>query len=72
LGGLVVDEGHRGRRIGRLLMETAEAWASARGCEALYVRSNVVRERAHRFYKEMGYDLIKQSCVFLKELGGSA
>lgn len=68
LGGLVVDEGYRGRGTGRLLMETAEDWASGRGCEALYVRSNVVRERAHRFYEGIGYGLIKRSCLFLKDL----
>jgi GNAT superfamily N-acetyltransferase len=70
LGGLVVDEGHRGRGVGGLLMEHAEGWARAQGCEALYVRSNVVREDAHRFYEGIGYELIKTSQVFLKELGG--
>ena len=70
LGGLVIDEGHRGRGVGGLLMEQAEDWARARGCEALYVRSNVVREDAHRFYEGIGYELIKTSQVFLKELGG--
>ena len=71
LGGLVVDEGHRSRGVGRLLMERAEAWALARGCEMVYVRSNAVREDAHRFYEGIGYDQIKTSRVFLKELGGA-
>jgi GNAT superfamily N-acetyltransferase len=71
LGGLVVDGGHRGRGVGRLLMEQAEDWARARGCETLYVRSNVVREGAHQFYVGIGYDQIKTSRVFLKALGGT-
>jgi GNAT superfamily N-acetyltransferase len=71
LGGLVVAEGHRGRGVGGLLMEQAEDWARARGCGALYVRSNVVREGAHRFYEGIGYDQIKTSRVFFKELGGT-
>ena len=70
LGGVVVDDGHRGRGVGCLLMERAEAWARARGCETVYVRSNAVREGAHRFYEGIGYDRIKTSRVFLKELGG--
>ena len=69
IGGLVVDEGYRGRGVGGLLMELAEDWARAWGCETLYVRSNVVREDAHRFYEGAGYHLIKTSRVFLKELG---
>ncbi|MEJ2735572.1 MAG: GNAT family N-acetyltransferase [Anaerolineae bacterium] len=71
LGGLVVDEGHRGLGVGARLMERAEDWARARGCETLYVRSNVVREDAHRFYEVIGYNQIKTSRVFLKELGGT-
>lgn len=69
LGGLVVDAGHRGRGVGQLLMAEAEGWAQSKGCEAVYVRSNVVRKDAHRFYEGMGYEQIKTSCVFLKKLG---
>lgn len=69
LGGLVVDEVYRGHGVGGRLMEQAEEWARAQGCEALYVRSNVVREGAHRFYEGIGYDQIKTSRVFLKEFG---
>ena len=70
LGGLVVLEEQRGRGLGRLLVERAEVWARDRGCEALYVRSNVAREQAHRFYEGIGYEQIKTSRVFLKRVGG--
>jgi len=68
VGGLVVDENHRGRGIGRILMQHAEQWARGQGCEAVCVRSNVVRERAHIFYQGIGYDNIKSQRTFLKVL----
>ena len=70
LGGLVVDAGHRGHGVGQLLMAEAEGWAWIRGCKALYVRSNIVREDAHRFYEGIGYERLKMSRVFLKKIGG--
>ena len=70
LGGLVVDAGHRGCGVGELLMAEAEAWAWTKGCGAVYVRSNVVREDAHRFYEGIGYERLKTSRVFLKNVGG--
>jgi ribosomal protein S18 acetylase RimI-like enzyme len=68
LGGLVVAEGQRGQRVGQLLMEEVERWARARGCKAVYVRSNVIRERAHRFYERIGYKVIKTQRAFWKGL----
>jgi ribosomal protein S18 acetylase RimI-like enzyme len=68
LGGLVVAEGRRGQRVGQLLMEEVERWAHARGCKAVYVRSNVIRERAHRFYERIGYEVIKTQRAFRKSL----
>jgi catechol 2,3-dioxygenase-like lactoylglutathione lyase family enzyme len=41
------------------------------GCEMMRVRSNVIRERAHRFYTErLGYEVVKQQMVFGKTLEG--
>jgi GNAT superfamily N-acetyltransferase len=68
IGGLVVDEEHHRRGIGQLLMEQAERWASEKGCQAVYLRSNVIREGAHAFYERIGYTNIKQSKVFRKIL----
>jgi GNAT superfamily N-acetyltransferase len=68
LGGLVVDERIRSHGVGRRLMEEAEAWARAHGCEAVNVRSNVIRERAHHFYEEIGYRRIKTQLTLRKDL----
>lgn len=66
--GLVVGELHRGARIGEALVRAAEAWARDRGQTRLRVRSNVIRERAHRFYLRLGYQRAKTQAVFVREL----
>jgi GNAT superfamily N-acetyltransferase len=65
---LVVDEAARGRRIGEALMAEVERWARERGCAAMRVRSNVLRERAQRFYVRLGYEAVKTQRVFAKPL----
>ena len=72
IAGLVVDEEHRGRGIGPALLRAAEDWARERGCTVLRVRSNVVRERAHGFYRREGFGEIKTQRVFEKKLGPPA
>lgn len=66
--GLVVEDEYRSHRIGEVLVHAAEAWARRRGCAALYLRTNTVRERAHRFYNRLGYDVLKSQHVFQKSL----
>ncbi len=68
LGGLVVDEDHRSQGIGKLLVEKAEAWARAQGCCEMRARSNIIRQRAHRFYQSNGYENIKTQHTFRKFL----
>ncbi len=64
IGGLVVDENWRSIGIGLRLLQQAEQWAQQQGCWAVHVRSNVTRERAHRFYERIGYQTIKTQRVF--------
>ncbi|MGD8328256.1 MAG: GNAT family N-acetyltransferase [Acidobacteriota bacterium] len=68
IGGLVVSEGVRGQGIGRCLVAAAERWARNRGLGAIRVRSNVVREEAHAFYRRLGYENLKEQAVFRKSL----
>ncbi|HKW87457.1 MAG TPA: GNAT family N-acetyltransferase [Candidatus Acidoferrales bacterium] len=68
IAGLVVDESCRSQGIGRLLMARVEEWARAKGCAAVSLRSNVIRERAHKFYEQLGYQLIKTQKSFRKTL----
>lgn len=65
---LIVDQNARGARVGELLVAEVERWAGSRGCAVMRVRSNVVRERAHRFYERLGYAIFKTQRVFSKTL----
>jgi GNAT superfamily N-acetyltransferase len=69
IAGLVVGEELRGRGIGRVLVEEAARWALENGCDALRVRTNVVRERARRFYEREGFAPVKTQSVLEKRLG---
>lgn len=66
--GLVVEDEYRGNGIGRLLVDAAETWAHRRGCTSMRLVSNVVRERAHVFYKRLGYEVLKTQHALKKPL----
>ena len=68
VNGLVVAEGQRSAGAGAKLLEAAEKWARKRGCRGMNVRSNVIRERAHKFYERRGYEHYKTQKAFRKGL----
>ncbi|HEX3671168.1 MAG TPA: GNAT family N-acetyltransferase, partial [Candidatus Cybelea sp.] len=68
LDGLVVDESVRSSGIGGKLLAAAEAWARERDCKEMCLHSNVVRDRAHAFYRRHGYDTVKAQYYFRKLL----
>jgi len=68
IAALVVDEKQRSRGVGKLLIERAEAWARENGCRTIGLRSNVIRDRAHKFYERLGYEHYKTQKAFRKSL----
>ncbi len=66
--GLVVASSHRGRGIGARLMAEAETWAHDRGYTSVWLRSSQHRVDAHRFYKRLGYEVVKSQFTFCRPL----
>ncbi len=52
---MVVDERHRGRGIGSVLIGAAQRWFAAAGCVKVEVTSSDRRTEAHRFYERHGF-----------------
>jgi N-acetylglutamate synthase-like GNAT family acetyltransferase len=63
---LVVDQSHRSQGTGAVLVEAVSDWAAQNGFQTLRVRSNVVRERTHRFYDRLGFERTKSQVVFAR------
>jgi GNAT superfamily N-acetyltransferase len=68
VNGLIVAEGNRSLGAGARLLAAAEEWARKHGCKSMSVRSNVIRERAHKFYERHGYEHYKTQKSFRKTL----
>jgi len=68
IGGLVVRDSTRGLGIGKRLCLEIEEWGRSKSIPLLRVRSQIVREDAHRFYLREGYRKVKTSLVFEKPL----
>jgi GNAT superfamily N-acetyltransferase len=66
-----VDEKYRGSGAGRALVEHVEAWARERGALEVSLRTNIVRDGAHKFYQHLGYEVQKTQHKFRKPLQGT-
>jgi len=66
--GLVVAASARNRGLGAKLMEAGETWARSRGLHEMVLRSNVLRDRAHAFYKRLGYEEQKRQVKMRRRL----
>jgi GNAT superfamily N-acetyltransferase len=66
VGGMVVDEQHRRRSVGRNLMMEAERWALGKGYSEIFLRTTFARTAAHRFYESLGYSVWKEQYIYHK------
>jgi N-acetylglutamate synthase-like GNAT family acetyltransferase len=69
VGALVVESRNRRSGIGRCLIQTARTWAEDQGCKFVYLRSNIKRKDAHKFYRSTGFTVYKTQFVFRLLLG---
>ncbi|WP_337101242.1 GNAT family N-acetyltransferase [Paenibacillus sp. YIM B09110] len=55
---LVTKHEYQGRGVGKQLMAYTESWARKQGANALYLTSGIKpeRERAHTFYRNLGFE----------------
>jgi GNAT superfamily N-acetyltransferase len=63
---LIVDDAHRRRGIGQMLVEAAEDAAGEASCSRIEATSALHRAGAHRLYERLGYG--RTSTHFLKRL----
>jgi ribosomal protein S18 acetylase RimI-like enzyme len=68
VNGLIVSEAHRSQGAGAELLQAGERWARNKKCVGMSVRSNVIRERAHKFYERHGFEHYKTQKAFRKPL----
>ena len=68
ISGLVVSFNYRRIGAGRKLVNAAEIWAAKLGMLKIYVRSNIIREESHVFYKNIGFSHIKTAHNYEKFL----
>ena len=66
--GIVVDNGSRRRGIGAGLIRAAEQWAFTKGLSHVFIRSNIVREESHAFFRSRGYVEKKTQKAYEKEV----
>ena len=52
---IAVDEAHRGRGVGRRLLDECKAIARQRGCCGLELQVNALNARAMKLYREYGF-----------------
>ncbi|MDP4007594.1 MAG: GNAT family N-acetyltransferase [Candidatus Peregrinibacteria bacterium] len=52
---LIVNEKHRGKNIGKLLMDKAEKYFQSQKCDVIFVDVFEPNVKAHDFYKKSGY-----------------
>lgn len=60
---LVVKNGWRGRGVGRMLLESMEAWSNSCGLKRLQLLADAENEPALAFYQKNGWECTQLICL---------
>ena len=58
---LVVDQSARRSGVGKKLVLMAKQWAKKKKIKTIYLRTNIKRKGAHKFYEHIGFSKTKTS-----------
>jgi N-acetylglutamate synthase-like GNAT family acetyltransferase len=68
IAAFIIDESSRSVGVGSSLIMESERWISSLGLNDIRIRSNIIRQEAHAFFKKRGFQNIKTQEVFLKNI----
>jgi N-acetylglutamate synthase-like GNAT family acetyltransferase len=68
IAAFIIDESKRSLGVGSSLIKETEAWATGLNLKDIRIRSNIIRQEAHNFFQNRGFQNIKTQEVFLKHL----
>ncbi|MCC2684047.1 MAG: acetyltransferase [Paenibacillaceae bacterium] len=72
ISALVTRSKYQGQGVGKAMVSFVERWAKEKGATVIHLTSGnrPERERAHHFYKKMGFDITGYR--FVKNMGGQS
>ena len=59
IAAFIIDESSRSAGVGSSLIGESEQWAFSMGFKDIRIRSNIIRQEAHKFFHKRGYQNIK-------------
>ena len=68
MNGLVIDNDHQGKGVGKLLIEEVKHWAREKGNSKLSLHCNIKRTETHEFYKHLGFKSAKNQTNFVIDI----
>jgi aminoglycoside 6'-N-acetyltransferase I len=66
--GWYVAPEHRGKGVGRALMQSAEAWARSKGCSEMGSDTWIDHEGSQRAHEALGFEVVDRCVHFRKEI----
>jgi N-acetylglutamate synthase-like GNAT family acetyltransferase len=68
IAAFIIDESARHIGVGSSLIKETENWTSSLGLKDIRIRSNIIRQDAHNFFQNRGFQNIKTQEVFSKHI----
>jgi len=68
IAAFIINESSRSIGVGSSLIKETENWTSGLGLVDIRIRSNIIRQEAHNFFQNRGFQNIKTQEVFQKNI----